>query len=166
MPVTSSEIIEDSKQADGRRWITEKHFTSTGQDRLITYLAEAKADAKSIMLKRVSNIDQQLIDQEISQYINKIEKGENVIGLKYTETTQKERASKFLEWAKEKIDEEDFNALRYAHRVIDPYSEKQINGLLAETDYENKADKVKTWVQKIKDMKLAMDESVIAAEEV
>jgi len=166
MPVTLSQIIEDSEQADGRRWITEEHTASTGQKHRVTYLCPAGVNAETIMNNRVDNIDQQLIETEIAIYLDRIEEGKNVIGLNYVETTQKYRALQFLLWGKEMIQDENFQALRWAYLVIDPYTETQINTLMAGTAFANKADKIKAWVLKIKDMKLAMNDTETAAGEV
>ncbi len=165
MPITTSKIIEDSIQADGRRWITEQHTNSVDEILKVTYLADADLDVMVRMNNRIPNINQQLIDQEINQYLNRIEKGEKVIGLDYPETTREERTINFLEWGKQMIKEENFQALKHVHLVVDPYSEAQINGLLEGTKYENKADKIKSWVLKIDDMNIATDNIVIAAEE-
>lgn len=166
MPITSSEIIEDSEQADGRRRITEKHTAATGKEYLVSYLAESTTDESAVMAARVSGINQSLKDTEVAKYINRIENGLNVIGETYSETTQKYRAYFFLTWAKDMVKDENFQALRYAYLVIDPYTETQINTLMKGTQFEGKADKIKLWVAKIKDMKLAMDDSATAAGEV
>jgi len=44
MPIVSSEILEDSQQADGRRLITEKHTDSNGVDHKIVYIVNAGVD--------------------------------------------------------------------------------------------------------------------------
>jgi len=166
MPITSSQIIEDSQQADGRRWVTEEHTAGTGKTYKVTYLAEATTDINTVMAARVAGMNQSLIDTEISKYLGRIEDGLNVIGLDYTETTQTYRALQFLKWAKDMVVIKNFQALRFAYLVIDPYTEIQINNLLAGTIFENKADKIKAWVLKIKAMDLAMIDGADAAGEV
>lgn len=166
MPITSSQITEDSQQADGRRWITELHTDSINREWPINYLAAASTDAVAVMNARVSSVNDRLIDSEIAEYLRKIENGENVIGLTYTETTQKYRALQFLLWAKERIKEKDFDSLQYAYLVTDPYTEAQINILLEGTEFAGKADKVKIWADKLRDMKTAMTDAELAAEDV
>ena len=166
MPITSSQITEDSQQADARRWITEEHTDSTGKIWPVSYLATATADIEAIMNARVAHVDARLMAHEISEYLHRIENGENVIGATYTETTQTYRALKFLEWAKQMIANENFQALRFAHLVTDPYSETQINTLLAGTQFEGKADKIKILVDKFREMAVSMDASIIAGENV
>lgn len=166
MPIVSSQITEDSQQADGRRWITEEHTAGTGKMYRVTYLAESGTDINSVMSARVSGINQSLIDTEISKYLDKIENGENVIDLEYPETTQAYRALQFLLWGKEQIKTKNFDSLKWAYLVTDPYTESQINGLMEGTIFENKADKIQAWVEKIRDMKLAMVDAETAAGEV
>ena len=108
---------------------------------------------------RVDHRNDRLKKQEIQRYLNRIEKGENVIGLDYEETTQPERAIEFLKWAKVKAIEGDHQALRYAVNLIDQFTETQIDNLLG----IGKGAKVKAWAEKLRDMSTAMDESTIAA---
>lgn len=165
MPIISSKIIEDSTQGNKRR-ITEQHTDSVGKNHLVSYMCESDFNVTAAMDSRVAHINQQLIDSEIASYIDRIENGLNVIGEAYTETTQKYRALQFLLWAKDMVKQKNFQALQYANLVIDPYSETQINTLLEGTQFENKADKIKTWILKIKDMKSAIDDNAIAAGDV
>ena len=166
MPIASSKITEDSRQADGRRWITEEHIAGTGKQYRVTYMAESGIDVSTAMNARVPGMNQSLIDAEVAKYIDRIENGLNVIGLDYEETTQKYRALQFLLWAKEMVKEENFQALRFAYMTIDPYTETQIDNLMTGTVFEGKAANIKLWVAKIKDMKLAMDDAGSAAGEV
>jgi len=166
MPITSSEIIEDSEQADGRRWVTEEHTAGTGKLYKVTYLAEATTNIVAVMNARVPGIDQSLIDTEISRYLSRIEQGLNVIGETYNETTQAYRAKQFLLWAKDMVQNNTLEPLRYAWKVTKPYTEAQKNVLLDGTAFENKADKIKLWEGKLKDMDTAMTESEAAAGEV
>jgi hypothetical protein len=159
MPVISSQITEDSIQADSRRWVTEEHIDSTVETHQIIYLAEFGADITTTMNNRVSQIDENLFDEEINFYLNRIEQGKNVIDLDYTETTQSERAIKFLKWAKAKALAGDHQALRYACLIIDEYTEVQIDNLLG----AGKGAKVKTWAEKIRAMAISMNESEVAA---
>jgi|GEM_PF-6650443 len=162
MPIISSNIIADSKQADGRRWVTEEHVDSGGVGHRVTYMSGAQADAESAMNARVASVDESLSESEISRYINRIERGLNVVGLDYTETDQAQRALRFMRWAKEKAQSGDHGALRYAHLIIDQFTEGQIDALLG----AGKGAKVKAWAEKLRNMKQSMDESAVAAGEV
>lgn len=64
MTITSSQIIEDSPQTDGRRWITEEHTDHLGGKHRINYMAEGDADANAIMSIRVAGIEESLADNE------------------------------------------------------------------------------------------------------
>lgn len=162
MPIISSQIIEDSEQADGRRWVTEEHADSNGESYRVPYLTLSGANVTVNMNAMIVKINERLVERELSRYLHRIEQGKNIIGLPYTETTQTQRAIEFLKWAKQKALDHDHQALRYAHNIIDQFTEAQIDGLLG----IGKGAKVKAWAEKIRAMKLAMDESEVAAEEV
>ena len=164
--ITSSQIIEDSLQADGRRWVTEQHISAIGNKYSVTYLCEAGVNAETVMDARVPQINQQLKDTEIAVYLNDIENGVNVIGETYNETSQAVRALHFLYWAKDNIQANTLEPLRYAWKVTEPYTIAQINGLLSGTQFENKADKIKLWEAKLKSMDLEMTAASEAAGEV
>ena len=166
MPITSSQIIEDSAQADGRRWVTEEHTARTGKTYRVTYLAESTTNITTVMNARVPGINQSLIDTEISKYLDRIENGLTVIGETYNETSQTVRALYFLHWAKEMIQNKTLEPLRYAWKVTESYTAAQINNLLSGTQFENKADKIKLWEAKLKTMDTEMTAASVAAEEV
>lgn len=67
MPVTSSAIVEDRAQRDGRRAITERHRTDTGRVLDVSYLAEANADVAARMNARVADIDAELAREATQQ---------------------------------------------------------------------------------------------------
>ena len=52
--IIASEIIEDSPQVDGRRYITELHTDSVKGELRFTYLAGAATDANAVMAARVT----------------------------------------------------------------------------------------------------------------
>jgi hypothetical protein len=164
MPITISELIEDSLQADGRRWITEQHTAATGKTYRVNYLAESSTDVNPVMIARVPGINQSLIDTEIAKYLDRVEQGLNTVGLPYTETVIQYRVLQFILWLKENVKVRNFDTVQWAYLVTDPHSEAQINGLLVGTEFEGKADVIKLWTAKIKDMKLAMDDAETAGE--
>ncbi len=153
MPITLSQIIEDSPQADGRRWITEEHTDSTDKPHLIRYLAELGVDCESVMVARVTQVNQQLINSEISQYLDDVESGIDVISKMYTETDQTYRAGKFYGWVQEKINQQDYQALKYTPAIIDQFTEIQLDNLLG----EGNGVTIKTMVEKIRAMNNAVD---------
>jgi hypothetical protein len=55
--ITTSEIVEDRAQRDGRRYITERHVDSSGAVWRITCLAPAAANASTIMAARVTQLE-------------------------------------------------------------------------------------------------------------
>lgn len=55
--IVSSKIIADQPQADGRRYITERHVDDLGAEMFVTYLAEKGADATAILPERAANIE-------------------------------------------------------------------------------------------------------------
>lgn len=162
MPIVSSRIKEEIKQEEGRRQIIEEHIDSTGEKHFVNYTADEFVDIENLMKNRVEKINEYLVEKEINEYLYKISNGENVIGLVYTETTQKQRVNQFLIWVKEKFLEGDFQTLKYAYQVIDQFTEEQIDELLD----DSKGKKVKILAEKIKAMNQAMDDSLNAVMEV
>ena len=76
MTITSSEIIEDKKQAHDQRYVWEKHTDHLSKDHFVFYAAELGADINANMIARVPQISQSLIDGEIGELTDKIESGE------------------------------------------------------------------------------------------
>ena len=66
MPIVSSVLIEDARQADGRRWIGERHTDQVGLVYEFRYLGAAGTNAASVMAGRVASIDAGLVSDEIS----------------------------------------------------------------------------------------------------
>lgn len=71
MAITSSTIIEDRAQIDGRRWITERHVDSQGQSYFVVYMADAGLDAQAEMANRVAAFAARLKQNEIDREIAK-----------------------------------------------------------------------------------------------
>lgn len=69
MPITSSVIIEDAIQIDGRRRITERHADHLGGVHNVSYIAEAGADAALMLPTRALLIEDQLAAAEIAANI-------------------------------------------------------------------------------------------------
>jgi len=57
--VTSSTIIQNDLQVDGRRWITELHVDTVQGDLYFTYLAQPTDDVDAIMAARAAAINAQ-----------------------------------------------------------------------------------------------------------
>lgn len=76
MAITSSAIIEDRAQIDGRRWITERHTDNLGIQRFVQYLAEAGADVQAAMSERLTQFIADIKKREIDRAIaNALEDG-------------------------------------------------------------------------------------------
>ena len=67
--VSSTYVLDGHTQADGRRYVTEKHADSEGVTHELYYLAEAGADYSAIMLSRVAQIENDLAEQEAATII-------------------------------------------------------------------------------------------------
>jgi hypothetical protein len=72
--ITGSVIVEDRAQADGRRWIRERHTDHTGEVHFIVYMAAAGANATTAMTNRVALIEEQLAAAEMSRNISQIDR--------------------------------------------------------------------------------------------
>lgn len=66
MPIVSSVLVEDSRQADTRRWIRERHTDQVGQRYEFAYLCAAAFDAAAALAARVPGINAGLIADEVA----------------------------------------------------------------------------------------------------
>ena len=73
MGIISSEIIEDSLQAHGQRYIRERHVDHLGREYLFSYTAAKDVDAKQIMTDRIPGIQIYLAEYELGGVLKKIE---------------------------------------------------------------------------------------------
>ncbi len=165
MPIINQYIKSKRVQRNGQIKIHEVFVDSLGKEHRHFYVAPpgiSDIAIKNRLMNRVAHRNDRLKEQELRQYLKRIEYGKNVIGLDYEETTQAERAVEFLNWAKQKAIEQDHQALRYAVDLIDQFTKTQIDKLLG----EGKGAKVKAWAEKLREMKTAMEDSVISAGEV
>lgn len=76
MAISSSIIIEDSAQPDGRRWIRERHTDHLGATHDVVYMAESATNASEVMSNRVASILSQLKQAEINANMAKALNGE------------------------------------------------------------------------------------------
>jgi len=65
----TAEIIDDAPQADGRRYITEKHTDRMGHEHRFVYMLAADGDANAIMQQRAAQLADQLLNQSEDQEI-------------------------------------------------------------------------------------------------
>lgn len=82
--ITSSTIIEDHAQADGRRRVAELHADDQGETHRVTYLAAAGADVQATANARQTTILAQLRDNEIAANIAKALNGETTFTFRYS----------------------------------------------------------------------------------
>jgi hypothetical protein len=66
MPITTSTILWDQAQADGRRYIRERHVDHLAIAHLIDYLAPAGADVNAILAARAVALVDDLAQEEIA----------------------------------------------------------------------------------------------------
>jgi len=76
MSIVSSVIAEDRAQVDGRRSVRERHTDHLGAVEEVSYLAEAEDDAAAVMATRVTRLEQQAADREMTRNIAFIVVGE------------------------------------------------------------------------------------------
>lgn len=67
--IVSSLILDDARQADGSRWITERHTDQLGLAYDIRYLADALTDILAAMAARVARLNTWLTEGEIATNI-------------------------------------------------------------------------------------------------
>lgn len=75
MGIVSSEIIEDSLQAHGRRYLLEKHIDHLGRIHLYHGEIDVGGDAVAQMNNRIVHIDDMMVQKEIEKYIEMAESG-------------------------------------------------------------------------------------------
>jgi hypothetical protein len=160
MPIATSEILDTRPQRDGSAWVRERHIAADGREHLVAYRCPAGEDPQTVMAARAALLNMWLVEQEIGAYLSRIEHGENVVGLTYPETTQVQRAVRFLQWAREQAREGNHERLRYAHLIIDQFTAAQIAGLIGAA----KVPKIRAWADRIRAMAVEMDASAVAAE--
>lgn len=90
--ILSSSIIADRAQADGRRYVTERHDDDQGESHQVTYLAAANADAQATANARQATILTQLRDNEIAANIAKALNGETTFTFRYSTVAQNRTA--------------------------------------------------------------------------
>lgn len=64
MPITSSQIIRQSTQTDGRSYVTERHTDHRGENYDIEYLAAVGMDINQVLLARAANIGAEIDARE------------------------------------------------------------------------------------------------------
>ena len=69
MAITSSTIIEDIAQVDGRRHVCERHVDHAGLIHFIRYMAEAAANISATMAARVASIEAELKERELRRAV-------------------------------------------------------------------------------------------------
>ena len=63
--IVSSKIVDDGRQRDGRRWITESHVDQFGVDYRVMYLCPADWDADAAMKLRAKQIEADIEAQSV-----------------------------------------------------------------------------------------------------
>lgn len=64
--ISSSTIIEDAVQVDGRRHVRERHVDNMGMPHDVFYIAEAEADVSAMLPIRAAQIVEQLEAAELA----------------------------------------------------------------------------------------------------
>ena len=67
--VSSTYVVDNHAQIDGRRYVVETHTLNVGNPVVIEYLAAVDADYGSILSARVAQIDASLAETEADQII-------------------------------------------------------------------------------------------------
>lgn len=96
MSITVSQIITDSAQIDGRRYIRERHTDHLGVTHDIAYLAEAGTNANDIMMARQSFIVERLRQSEIQANLSKALNAELVFTFNHSTVAENRTALREL----------------------------------------------------------------------
>ncbi len=69
MPIIFSIIVGDTRQADGRRRVEERHVDQAGAEHHVSYLCEAGFNAQTALSSRISQLNESLKETELSGMI-------------------------------------------------------------------------------------------------
>lgn len=75
MSIVTSEIREDSTQADGRRHIREVHTDHVGVEHHFLWMADSGQDASAVLAARASALPARLAAREIEANMQEIANG-------------------------------------------------------------------------------------------
>lgn len=152
MPVASSEIIEDAAQADGRRYIRERHVDHAGREHFATFLADAEYDAAAGLVASAERLSAQLRSQETQAVIQHCLSGQSIELFPFADLTISEGAAAVLRHVSALNDPRPAKA--YADRVVDAGAGKV--ALLLGISQEA-ATGVMEWAQGVLDSLAAQD---------
>lgn len=96
MPIISSQIITDSAQADGRRYIRERHTDHLSKLYDVVYLAEIEATIQDVLLTRAALITEELRKHEINANLKKALNAELVFTFDYSTIAENRTALREL----------------------------------------------------------------------
>lgn len=96
MPIISSQIITDSAQADGRRYIRERHTDHLSKLYDVVYLAEIEATIQDVLLTRAALITEELRKHEINTNLKKALNAELVFTFDYSTIAENRTALREL----------------------------------------------------------------------
>lgn len=131
MGIINSQIIEDSIQTDGRRWITERHTDHLGQFHTITYMADPEFDATAAMNNRVTSIENKLAESEAESSIARTEIGEDPLNMSFEFCTQKQAVKKIIRWAMNHKNPKTFLLLKNLYEYLKTnYNNSQLANFL------------------------------------
>lgn len=68
--VSSTYTVDSYAQADGRKYVTEKHIDTTGVEHTSVYLADPGADYQAIMEARAIKLAAKLAEAEAEAVLN------------------------------------------------------------------------------------------------
>jgi len=98
MAIASSEIIEDSPQADGRRFIGFKFVFHTGQEVIRCFLAAADYDKNAGLIEMIPLIEAYMIKEEEQKVLGEVEAGLNPMDITVSHTTIQKSHRKLIRW--------------------------------------------------------------------
>lgn len=83
MAIVSSQIVEDRPQADGRRWIRERHRDDLGEDHEFLWIAAAGEDAAARLSDRAAWLPGWLQTADLQRLLSLIATGDGPIVFRY-----------------------------------------------------------------------------------
>jgi len=98
MPIISSEITEDSPQADGRRFVGFKFVFHTGQEVIRRFMVASDYDKNVGISAMMPLVEIYMVKEEEQKIVGEVEAGLNPMDIAVNHTTVQEAHRKLIKW--------------------------------------------------------------------
>lgn len=164
MSITSSIIARDDIQADGSRHIREEHTDHLGRVHVVNYTAAAGQNVSALMSARVSQIEAQLAEAEIEQFVANIDTGMDFVSIAPNYTTKEKVWKRLMQEYRRGRARQAINLLPLLKYLNTTYTDTQIRNALSIS--QAKLDAVRSRAVGLENLKTAIetDDALIEVE--